>query len=101
MRSFVTIVLVVAVASVASAQPFGRTDLDNPIPQQLSFFGLAHAGVGDDVLVGAPGHALGTFPGRVHVLDGRTGVLLRSNETPSPAPGDSFGAEIVALGSDA
>lgn len=101
MRSFAASMLVVAVASVAGAQPLGRSDLDNPIPQPMSFFGLAHAGVGDEVVVGAPGHfALGTSPGRVHVLDGRTGALLRSIENPTPAAGDSFGAEIVALGTD-
>jgi cysteine-rich repeat protein len=102
MRSVVVAgVFVGALASLASAQLLGRTDLDNPVPERMALFGRAHAGVGDTVVVGAPGLMGEALPGRVHVLDGRTGAFLRSVENPTPASGDAFGAEIVTVGPDA
>lgn len=103
MRVLVGSVLLVAVATVAHAQ-LGRIDLANPTPGKAQLFGAAHAGVGDTVVVGAPGvGAVGPNPqevGRVDVLDPLTGALLRSIANPTPAAGDQFGAAVAAVGTD-
>lgn len=103
MRVLVGSVLCVAVATVAHAQ-LGRMDLANPMPGKAQLFGAAHAGVGDAVVVGAPGiAAVGPNPlevGRVDVLDPLTGALLRSIPNPTPAAGDQFGVAVAAVGTD-
>ena len=57
------------------------------------------AGVGDNVLVGAPLEDTGVpEAGAAYLLDGDTGVLLQTFRSPNPALGDSFGWSVAGVG---
>jgi outer membrane protein assembly factor BamB len=66
-----------------------------PAPTTESQFGAAVAGLGGNVLVGAPG---GT--GAAYLFDGMTGALLHAFMNPTPVAGDNFGISVAAVGGD-
>ncbi len=81
--------------------------LDDPTPQAGAEFGFAVTGLGDvdrdgvtDLLVGAPFQAVGpnANQGRAFVFSGKTGLLLRALDDPTPQAGAEFGFSVAGLG---
>jgi predicted Ser/Thr protein kinase len=64
-------------------------------------FGEYVAGVGSDILIGAPlDDSRARDAGAAYLFDGTTGDLLRTFYSPEPAAGDAFGRALAALGDD-
>src|SRR2546428_2901691 len=79
---------------------FQRT-LQKPSPAAGDFFGASIAGVGGDVLVGAPFDSqLVPNGGAAFLFDGKSGALKQTFFKPTPAAGDLFGAAVAAFGTD-
>ncbi|MBN2474997.1 MAG: tandem-95 repeat protein [Pirellulales bacterium] len=72
-----------------------HTFLD-PAPAPGDQFGVSVAGVGDRVLVGAPGNGAGA----AYLFRADTGELLQTFQNPTPAHNDQFGWSVAALGDD-
>ena len=69
----------------------------NPAPSINDEFGVSVAGVGNNVLVGAPyDNATGTDSGTVYLFD-LSGNLLTTFNNPTPASNDLFGMSIAAV----
>ena len=60
-------------------------------------FGSAVAGIGNDVLVGAPFEAVGVNQGAAYLFDGLTGDLLQTFVSPNPEY-QLFGTSVAAVG---
>ena len=85
-------------SSTSTAQV--QIELVSPAPEAFGAFGVRLARAGDvdgdgalDVAVAASGEAAAGVPGagRVHVVSGRSGNLLRTIESPDPQPNVEFG----------
>lgn len=72
----------------------------NPEPVANDRFGNSVAGVGANVIIGAPNEAGTTEPGAAYLFDGATGTLLQTFNNPNPAGGDRFGTSVVAVGTN-
>jgi outer membrane protein assembly factor BamB len=71
----------------------------NPTPAEDDWFGGAVAGVGENVLVGAPLDDAGAKDaGAAYLFDGKTGSLLRMFLNPTPASNDWFGVSLAGVG---
>ena len=71
----------------------------NPNPPADDYFGWSVAGVGDNILVGAPGDDTGGFyAGAVHLFDGATGALIQTFRKTTPAAYDNFGWSVAGVG---
>ena len=72
----------------------------SPEVRDAEFFGRSVAGLGPDLVIGAPGwDADGTRPGRVYVMSPMGNVRL-TIENPTPAGGDEFGAAVAVVGAN-
>src|SRR5438045_2384395 len=68
-----------------------------PSPNGSFYFGTAMAAIDDRFLVGDPGDYSGATPGAVHLVDARTGEILRTILAPDPQTyGDSTFGQTVA-----
>jgi len=73
----------------------------NPTSTADGQFGWSVAGVGGEVLVGAPGVDAGAAnAGAAYLFDGATGVLLQSFEKPNAAVDDQFGSSVASVGTN-
>ncbi len=85
--------------------------VDEPGGKQFPSFGERLASIGDlngdgrrDLLVSAPFHDVNPDPnvfvlaGRVYLVSGATGAILRTHADPTPADQDLFGSGIAAVG---
>ncbi|MBM4034087.1 MAG: PEP-CTERM sorting domain-containing protein [Planctomycetes bacterium] len=70
----------------------------NPTPAGGGYFGCSVAGVGGNVLVGAPFNA--ALTGAAYLFDGQTGALIRTFTNPTPAANDRFGWSVAGVGSN-
>lgn len=86
-------------------------EVDEPGGKQFPSFGERLASIGDlngdgrrDLLVSAPFHDVNPDPnvfvlaGRVYLVSGVTGAILRTHADPTPADQDLFGSGIAAVG---
>jgi hypothetical protein len=86
-------------------------EVDEPGGKQFPSFGQRLASIGDlngdgrrDLLVSAPFHDVNPDPnvfvlaGRVYLVSGATGAILRTHADPTPADQDLFGSGIAAVG---
>ncbi len=70
----------------------------NPTPAAYDDFGVAVAGLGSDVLIGANlDDTAGVDAGAVYLFDATSGALLRSYYGPAPAAGGEFGIAVGEL----
>jgi outer membrane protein assembly factor BamB len=70
-----------------------------PLPEAYDAFGASIAAFGDDVLIGAPGEgAPGESSGKVYLMDGADGTVLRTFEGTSGATDASFGSFVGVKG---
>jgi len=69
-----------------------------PTPAFPDFFGGSVAGVGDDILIGAPGATVNgiSYAGAAYLFD-TNGNLLTTFEEPNPASGDQFGMSVASV----
>ena len=75
--------------------------LVNPNPANSGYFGWSVAGVGDNVLVGAPGHYTSANDrGGAYLFDGTTGALLKTFQSPMPIPRNRFGYSVAGVGNN-
>jgi hypothetical protein len=73
----------------------------SPGPGIGEYFGTSVAGIGNKVLVGAPGwknYASTTTAGAAYLFDGTNGQLLHTFADPAGQLGDLFGVSVAALG---
>jgi hypothetical protein len=72
----------------------------NPTPAYYDWFGRSVAGIGNNILVGAPldDNAGFTDNGVVYLFDGTTGALLHTFLNPTPAAKDRFGQSVAVAG---
>ena len=71
----------------------------NPEPAEDDYFGRAVAGIGKDVLIGAPYDDLdGSNAGIVYLFDGYTGELKQTFHNPTPAENEYFGYAVAGYG---
>ncbi len=75
-------------------------DIANPVSQANSNFGAAIAGIGNNVIVGAPTAIIGGAIGGVFLFDGTTGAQLTSIANPHPSTTSGFGSAVSAVGSN-
>ena len=74
-------------------------EITNPDAQAGSRFGAAVAGIGDNVIVGAPSDdAAGPGAGTVYVFDGTTGAEIAAIVNPRPAASTGFGTAVASVG---
>ncbi len=72
----------------------------SPEVRDAEFFGRSVAGLGPDLVIGAPGWvADGTQPGRVYVMS-PMGTVRLTIENPTPAGGDEFGVAVAVVGAN-
>jgi WD40 repeat protein len=67
------------------------------------YFGTSVAGIGNNILVGAPGwqnYRSGTIAGAVYLFNGDTGQLVHTFQDPAATPGDLFGVSMATVGTD-
>jgi hypothetical protein len=81
--------------------------ISNPAGAVNDRFGWALTAIGDNIIVGTPELRTGTQyngPGRVYVVDGTSGGLVRTinnpHVNPSPSNEDSFGQDVAPYGND-
>lgn len=76
---------------------------NNPTPTANDQFGYAVAGVGTNVLVGAPYKAVGGLinVGQAYLFNANTGAILQTFNKPNPATGDFFGWSVAGVGANA
>jgi filamentous hemagglutinin family protein len=76
---------------------------NNPTPAVSDQFGYSVAGLGTNVLIGAPYKALGGLinAGSAYIFNGTTGTLLQTLNKPNPAAGDWFGWSVAGVGTNA
>jgi VCBS repeat-containing protein len=73
--------------------------LVSPIPTVGDKFGRAVAGIGDDLLVGAPlDDTANRDAGAVYLFDAATGTLLQRFLSPTAGANDQFGRAVAAVG---
>ena len=72
--------------------------LNNPNPQVRDAFGTALAVSGNRVLIGAPASGEAR-PGLAYMVDGTSGQLTRTFQSPTPDDFDQFGQSIAVNGS--
>lgn len=78
-----------------------RLTLLNPAPAAADVFGRAVAGLGANLLVGAPFDDAGAADaGGAYLFDGGTGALLRTFAKPAPAASDRLGTSVAGLGAN-
>ncbi len=76
-------------------------DITNPDLQAGSRFGAAVAGIGNNLIVGAPSdNTAGAGTGTVYLFDGTTGVETAAIVNPQPAASTGFGASVASVGLD-
>jgi len=80
--------------------------IDNPIVNGGDSFGWSVAGVGNNVLIGAPFADLDSNTGRINdvgaaYLFNTDGALLQTFNNPTPASGDVFGYSVAGVGTNA
>lgn len=104
---FVSTACVFFSALQARAQVVQSATLRSPNAQQRGHFGLSVTSVGDvnqdgvsDFAVGAPGETVGdsSSAGRVYLMSGTNGSLLRTLQSPRPQEDGEFGKDIAAAG---
>jgi len=75
--------------------------INNPTPESGDSFGWSVAGVGNNVLVGAPLDNTGAISaGSAYLFNGATGTLLRTFNNPTPADDDNFGISVASVGNN-
>jgi len=78
-----------------------RLRIPNPAPasNSVDFFGASVAGVGGNILIGAPGDRPGGLfgAGSAYLFDGTTGELLFMIPNPEPAANDNFGQAVAEV----
>lgn len=76
---------------------------NNPTPAEADQFGYAVAGLGTNVLIGAPYKDIAglTDVGSAYIFNGTTGTLLQTLNKPNPAAGDFFGWSVAGVGTNA
>jgi hypothetical protein len=75
--------------------------ITNPTPANLDSFGTALVAAGvDKLLIGASNDDVGANNSGVAYLYSTNGTLLTTITNPSPAVGDNFGSEVIAVGTD-
>ena len=67
----------------------------SPTPAAQDFFGYSVAGVGANVLVGAPGRNFNV--GAAYLFSASNGALLQTFLNPTPATGERFGGSVAEL----
>lgn len=77
--------------------------LNNPTPANFDQFGYSVAGLGANVLIGAPYKTVGglTNVGSAYIFNGTTGTLLQTLIKPNPAAGSFFGWSVAGVGTNA
>ncbi len=74
---------------------------NNPNPLPYDNFGYSVAGVGTNVLIGAPAtNAPILRPGSAYLFNGNTGALLQTFTNPTASPGDQFGFAVAGVGTN-
>ena len=76
---------------------------NNPTPADADQFGYSVAGLGANVLIGAPYKDVAglTDVGSAYIFNGATGALLQTLNKPNPATGDFFGWSVAGVGANA
>jgi filamentous hemagglutinin family protein len=76
---------------------------NNPAPVASDQFGYSVAGLGANVLIGAPYKDTGGLVdvGSAYIFNSATGALLQTLNKPNPAAGDFFGWSVAAVGTNA
>jgi CHAT domain-containing protein len=76
---------------------------NNPAPGEGDQFGWSVAGVGNNVLIGAPFDDPGgiTDAGSAYLFDGTTGALLQTLNKPNPRTFERFGYAVAGVGANA
>ena len=74
----------------------------NPTPEAFDRFGWSVAGVGTNVLVGAPADNTGfeSNAGKAYLFDGSTGALLLTFVNPTLEKNDNFGYSVAGMGTN-
>jgi len=74
---------------------------ENPRDGGVDHFGRSVSAVGNNVLVGAPKEDFGSNDlGAAYLLDGSSGTLLHTLETPLPDGGLNFGVSVAGVGNN-
>jgi len=74
-------------------------DISNPDAQAGAEFGAAVAGIGSNVIVGAPAdNTAGTGTGTVYLFNGTTGAETASIVNPRPLVSTKFGSAVASVG---
>jgi cysteine-rich repeat protein len=82
------------------------TTLLNPVPAETRHFGWSAAAVGNSILIGAPGDAVGAVPpsgGAAYLFDATTGALTKVFLNPNPAGSPDaveFGFSVSSVNGD-
>lgn len=94
--------IAVGLTQAALAQnPKLITTFTNPVPTTSAAFGWSVAAVGSGhVIIGAYLDDTGATDAGAAYLFSTNGALLTTFTNPTPAPGDSFGISVAAMGSD-
>jgi len=70
----------------------------DPTPTSGDQFGRSVSASGNNLLIGAPGHA--GLVGQAHLFNATTGTLLQTFNNPNPAAGDLFGFSVSVSGNN-
>lgn len=97
------------ITQAGSAYLFNSTNgallqtFNNPTPAIRDQFGYSVAGLGTNVLIGAPYKAVAglTNAGSAYIFNGTTGTLLQTLNKPNPSAGDWFGWSVAGVGTNA
>lgn len=76
---------------------------NNPTPAASDQFGYAVAGLGANILIGAPYKDIGGLidVGSAYIFNGTTGTLLQTLNNPTPGASDRFGWSVAGVGTNA
>ncbi|HAA33557.1 MAG TPA: hypothetical protein DCE56_44800, partial [Cyanobacteria bacterium UBA8553] len=77
--------------------------LNNPNPLPFDNFGYSVAGVGTNVLIGAPASnnpSTTLRPGVAYLFNGTSGALLQTFSSPTASAGDQFGFAVAGVGTN-